>query len=101
MTQDTEFTTYVALVDITDTNVQNVQEMASVWGDLRDEFDRIGADIVESYAALGMADFVVIFEGPNTETAFKADVVLERHGLDVETTEVVETDAFAELVEEI
>lgn len=92
---------FVALVDATEQDAQNVQEMASVWGDVRQEFERIGAAIEESYAVLGEFDFLVIFECPDTETAFRADVVLERHGLAVETMHAVDTASFAELVEEL
>lgn len=101
MPQEHTFTTYAALIDIADPNVQNVQEMASIWGDIQQEFDRVGASIDDAYAALGEHDFVVIFESPDTETAFQADIVLERHGLDVQTMEVVDTEAFAELVTDL
>jgi len=92
---------FVALVDVTEQNVQNVQEMASVWGDVRQEFERIGASVEESYAVLGQVDFLVIFKSPDTETAFRADVVLERYGLEVQTMHAVDTDSFSELVEDL
>lgn len=100
MTQDTEFTKFVALVDVNE-EVQNVQEMASVWGDVRQEFEAVGAEIDESYAVLGEFDFLVTFEGPDSETAFKADVVLERHGLTVQTMEVLDTGEFSKLVDDV
>jgi uncharacterized protein with GYD domain len=101
MTQDSPFTTYVALIDIADPNVQNIQEMASIWGDVQREFERIDASIEDAYAMLGEHDFLVVFEGADTETAFQADVVLERHGLDVQTMEAAETEAFADLVTDL
>lgn len=101
MTQDTEFTKFVALVDVNEPNVQNVQEMASVWGDVRQEFEEIGATIDESYAVLGAFDFLVTFEGPSTETAFKTDVILERHGLDVQTMAITDTADFADMVSDL
>jgi uncharacterized protein with GYD domain len=101
MPQQPTFTTYVALIDVADPEVQNIQELASVWGDVQREFERIDAAIEDAYATLGEHDFVVIFEGPDTETAFQADVVLERHGLDVQTMEAAETEAFAELVTDL
>ncbi|WP_251342844.1 GYD domain-containing protein [Haloplanus halophilus] len=101
MSQQPTFTTYVALIDVADPNVQNMQELASVWGDITREFDRIGASIEDAYAALGEHDFLVIFDGSGTETAFQADVILERHGLDVQTMEVVDTETFSELVTDL
>lgn len=101
MTQRPTFDTYAALIDVADPNVQNMQEMASVWGDVQQEFDRVGASIDDAYAVLGEHEFIVIFEGSSTETAFQADVILERHGLDVRTMEAVDTEAFAELVSDL
>lgn len=101
MPQDTTFTKFVALIDIDDPNVQNMQDIASVWGDIRQEFEAVDATIEDAYAALGQFDFVVMFEGPSTETAFKADVILERHGLSVQTMEVIETSEFSTLVEDL
>jgi len=101
MTQDPDFTTFVALIDIDEPNVQNIQEAASIWGDVKQEFEAIGASIEESYATLGAFDFVVIFDGPSTETAFKADVILERHGLSVQTMEALDTTEFSKLVKDL
>lgn len=101
MPQHTDFTKFVALIDVAESNAQNVQEMASVWGDIREEFDQIGASVEEAYAVLGQFDFLVTFEGPDTETAFKADLVLERHGLTVQTMEVIETEELSQLVEDL
>lgn len=98
MPQQTEFTKFVALIDIDESNAQNVQEMASIWGDIRREFEEIGASIEESYALLGEYDFLVTFEAPAVGTAFEADIVLERHGLSVQTMEMVDTEEFSELV---
>lgn len=98
MAQQTEFTRFVALVDVAEPDAQNIQELAALWGDIQQEFDHIDASIEESYAVLGEFDFLVIFEGPTTETAFQADVVLERHGLTVQTMEIIDTRNFSELV---
>lgn len=101
MPQQTEFTEFVALIDIDESNVQNVQEMASMWGDVRREFEEVGASIEESYALLGEYDFLVTFEAPEMGTAFEADVVLERHGLSVQTMEMIDTAKFSELVRDV
>lgn len=93
-------TTYVALVDTTAATVQNVQEMASVWGEIRQEFEDVGATVHDAYAVRGRIDFLVIFEAPASATAFQADVILERHGLSVETMELLDTSSFARLVED-
>jgi uncharacterized protein with GYD domain len=101
MTQNAKFTEFVALIEMTDSSAQNVQELASVWGEVQTELDEIDASIQEAYAVLGEFDFLVTFEGPATETAFETEVVLERHGLRVQTLPMIETTAFSELVEDM
>jgi uncharacterized protein with GYD domain len=101
MATDTTFTTYASLVDMDETSAQNVQELASIWGEIENELADIDVEVEESYAVLGEVDFLVVFEAPTNETAFKADVVLERHGLDVQTMELTPTSQFSELVHDV
>lgn len=100
MPQAIDFTTFVSLVEVSEPNVQNIQELASVWGQIKQELDEIGAEVLESFAVLGEVDFIVVFEAEDMDTAFKSDVVLERHGLSVQTMEVTPTEHFAKLVED-
>lgn len=101
MTEDTPFTRFVTLVDVNEATAQNVQELASIWGTVENELDEIGVQIEESYAALGAFDFLITFQAPSTDVAFQADVILERHGLDVRTIAVTPTAHFNELVEDL
>lgn len=100
MSQEADFETYVTLVDVVEPNVQNVQDLATVWGELAGEFEEVGAHVRESYAALGHVDFVVVFEAEDREAAFRASLVMERRGLDARTMPVAPTAQFAELVED-
>ncbi|EMA41779.1 GYD domain-containing protein [Halobiforma nitratireducens] len=93
--------TYVSLIDVTDREVQNTQDLASIWGEIRTEFEEHEADLVDSYAVLGKYDFLIIFEAGDHESAFKSALTLRRHGLEGETMEIVDTDDFAHLVDEI
>jgi len=99
MPQAIDFTTFVSLVEGSEPNVPNIQELASVWGQIKQELDEIGAEALESFAVLGEVDFILIFEAEDMDTAFKSDVVLERHGLSVQTREIKPTEHFAKLVE--
>lgn len=90
---------YVALVDIRE-HIQNSQELASIWGDIRVEFDEFGVTLEESFAVLGEYDFLLIFDAPNRETAFKAGIAVESHGMDMQTMEIIPIDEFAQLVED-
>ncbi|APW99974.1 gyd domain protein [Halobiforma lacisalsi AJ5] len=93
--------TYVSLIDVTDREVQNTQELASIWGEIRTEFEQHEAELVDSYAILGQHDFLVIFDADDHESAFKSALTLRRHGLAGETMEIVDTDDFSHLVDEI
>jgi uncharacterized protein with GYD domain len=101
MPQNTDFTKFVSLVDINDPTVQNVQELAALWGEIQQEFQEEGAEILDSYAVLGEVDFIVVFEAPSAEEAFKSAVVLESHGMSAQTMEVTPTEEFAELVTDV
>lgn len=101
MPQDVDFTTFVSLVEVNEPNLQNIQELASVWGEIKQELEHIGAEVLDAYAVLGAVDFIVVFEAERMDTAFQADIVLERHGLSVQTMEVTPTEHFAELVKDV
>lgn len=95
------FTTYITLVTIDEADVQNVQEMTRIGGEIREEFDSMGATLRDTYAALGRFDFVVIYDAPSSDDAFQAALALERHGLSGETMEVAPIERFGELVEDV
>ncbi|ELZ14779.1 hypothetical protein C477_19844 [Haloterrigena salina JCM 13891] len=93
--------TYASLVDVDDRAVQNAQELSSIWGEIRTEFEDHEAEMLDSYAILGRHDFLVLFDAADRESAFKSALTLRRHGLSAQTMEIVDTDDFANLVDEI
>ena len=93
--------TYASTVQLDDRDVQNMQELASIWGEVRAEFEEHDVELRDSYAILGEHDFLVIFEAPNREGAFKSALTLHRHGLDAQTMEIMDTDDFSTLVDEV
>lgn len=92
--------TYASFVDLENRDVQNAQELASVWGEVGNELEEFGATILDAYAMLGEYDFLVIYEAPDHEGAFKSSLTLGRHGLACQTVEVVDVDDFAHMVED-
>ncbi len=92
---------YMALVDVVDPNPQNLQELASVWGTLRNEVRELDADIVETHAILGAYDFLVLFEAADHDEAFRVAMAIERHGLDTQTMETVPIEEFASIAEDV
>lgn len=93
--------TYASLINVEDRTVQNAQDLASIWGEIKTELEEHDAELVDSYAALGKHDFIVIFEADDHEGGFKSALTFRRHGLQGQTMELVDTDDFSELVDEI
>ncbi|PSP99783.1 gyd domain protein [Halobacteriales archaeon QS_5_70_17] len=92
---------YMALVDVVDAEVQNAQELASIWGGLRHEISDVGGEMRDAYAILGEHDYLLIFEAPDRDTALQISLVVERRGLDMQTMELIPVERFGELVEDI
>ena len=92
--------TWVSLVKVTDAEFQNLQELTSIWGDIRLEAEEINAEIeiTETYALLGQYDFLLVFEAPDRDAVFQLSLAVERQGLDMTTMEGVPIDHFADLV---
>ncbi|MFC5970893.1 GYD domain-containing protein [Halomarina salina] len=93
--------TYMALVDVVESRVQNAQELASVWGDLRNDIADVGGEMKDAYAILGDHDFLILFEAPDHETALQISIVIERRGLDMQTHELLPVDEFGSLVQDV
>ncbi|WP_049922831.1 GYD domain-containing protein [Halopiger djelfimassiliensis] len=93
--------TYASLIQLEDRSVQNAQELASIWGEIRTEFEQHNATLEDAYAILGEHDFLIVFEAADREAGFKSALTLRRHGLEGQTMEVIDTDAFSQLVDEI
>ena len=90
----------MSLIDVSEPDVQNIKELASIWGRIMTELDEVGATVLDSFAVRGKVESIVVFEAEYMDAAFKPDVVLERHGLGVQTMAVTPTKHFAALVED-
>jgi uncharacterized protein with GYD domain len=90
--------TYISLVRLRDRNINNVQELATVWGELKVETEEFDATLEDTYAILGDYDFVVVFDAAGRDEAFRVALAMERHGLDMQTMEAIPTEDFADLV---
>lgn len=92
--------TYSALVTVEDREFQNVQELASIWGEIRGDLEELDAEVVDTYAVLGAYDFLILFRVPDSDTVFETAITIESHGLDLQTMKVKPTDEFAEIVDD-
>lgn len=92
--------TWVSLITVDDAQFQNLQELTSIWGDIRLEAEQINSDIelTETYALLGRYDFLLVFDAPDRDSVFQLSLAAERQGLDMTTMEGVPIDHFADLV---
>jgi uncharacterized protein with GYD domain len=92
--------TWIALVKLTDAQFQNIQELTSIWGDIRLEAEELNskAEIINTYALLGQYDFLLVFKAPNRDSVFEFSLAVERQGLDMTTMEGVPIEHFTNLV---
>ena len=97
MVQDPEYTKYAVLAKL-ETEVQNPQDLASMWGDIESECDELGVTVEDSYAVLGEFDFLILLDAPSRDRVLEAALVLTRYGLDVQTMGIIPTEQFADLV---
>lgn len=100
MSQESSFQRFVTMVTVTET-VQNTQELASVWGTIRQECAEADIDVVDAYAVLGEIDFLVVYDAPTRDSAYKASLIIGRHGFKTRTMAITPTDQFADLVEDL
>ena len=91
---------YASLVNV-EQNYQNVQELASIWGDVRTELEEHEASLEETYAILGEYDFLLIIDAEDRNAAYQASLCIERYGLDMQTMEIIPMSEFANLVDDL
>ncbi len=92
--------TYAALVEVREEQVQNAQELATVWGEIRQDVSDVGGELLDAYAVLGAHDFLVLFEAEGPEHAMQISIGVERYGLDMQTMEVIPVEQMGELVDD-
>lgn len=93
--------TYVTLADVADQQFQNAQELATIWGNIRNDVDRLGGEVVDSYALLGEADFLVVVHVDDDDDALQIAMAMERYGLDTRTMRGIPVDRLGDLVDDI
>ena len=93
--------TYVVLADLVSDEVQNPQELASLWGEVETEIEDHGGVPGESYAVAGEFDFLLTYDVEDAETALKVAIAIERHGLDTQTMPAVPIERLGELVDDV
>lgn len=92
---------YMSLVDVREPEIENVQRIASIWGEIESDVENNDGELVDAYAVLGERDFLVLFEADGRDQAFQISVTMERYGLDTQTMELIPKDDLGQLVEDL
>lgn len=92
--------TYMALVNVEGSQVQNAQELATVWGEVRTDITNVGGELIDAYAILGEHDFLVLFEANDEREAMQISIGIERYGLDTQTMEIIPVEEMGDIVED-
>ena len=91
---------YAMLVRVDSAEIENVQSIASLWGQIRQECNEFDVEIDQSFTVLGPFDFLALLRAPSRQAILESAIVMTRHGLDVQTMGVIPTEDFADLVED-
>ena len=100
MAQEHDYTKYAVLATL-EKEIQNPQDLASMWGDIENECEEIGVVVEDAFAALGSHDFLLLIDAPSRDLMLESSLVLTRHGLDVQTLSIIPTEQFADIVADL
>lgn len=93
--------TYTVLADVNEEAFQNPQELVAVWGEIRNDVERLGGELLASYALVGGFDYQLTFEVEEEDAALQISMAIERHGLDTQTMRATPVDRLGELVDDV
>lgn len=93
--------TYLVLANVNEEEFQNPQELVSIWGDIREDIDRLGGELRDSYALLGEYDFKLTFEAESEDVAMQISMAIERHGLDTRTHHAIPVAELGTIIEDV
>ena len=93
--------TYTLLADINDQQFQSPQELGSIWGEIRDDVQRLGGEVVDSYVLLGDYDVQIVFTADDEDAVFQISMAIQRHGLNTKTMRSVPIERLGELVDDV
>lgn len=93
--------TYTVLANVNESEFQNPQELVSIWGNIRDDIEQLGGELVDSYALVGKYDFPLTLEIEDEDAALQVALAIERHGLDTETMRAIPVERMGELIDDL
>lgn len=101
MSQSPEFTKYGVLAQLKAIEIQNPQELASIWGEIENQCEEVGVEIDEVFVSLGPYDFLVLLDAPSRDQVLKSSIIMTRYGLEVHSMGLVPREQFAGIVQDM
>ncbi|WP_232700959.1 GYD domain-containing protein [Halobacterium wangiae] len=93
--------TYAAIATVETGEFQNAQELASIWGDLRQDLETQECELRDAYILLGESDVLMIFDGPDRQAVLEASIAAQRYGINMKTMEAIDVEDLGEVVEDV
>ncbi|MFB6071914.1 MAG: GYD domain-containing protein [Halobacterium sp.] len=93
--------TYAAFANVETGEFQNAQELASIWGDLRQDLETRDCELRDAYVLLGERDVLLLFDAESRQAALEASIAAERYGIEMQTMEAMHVDDLGDVVEDI
>lgn len=90
--------TYVAFAEVEVGEFQNIQELSSIWGDLRTDLEERGVVMKDAYVLLGDKDVMMILDAPSREDVLNASIAAQTYGIHLHSMEAIHVDRLGELV---
>ncbi|WP_458204586.1 GYD domain-containing protein [Haladaptatus sp. NG-SE-30] len=91
-------TTYTILADVNEQRFQNPQELGVIWGEITDDIESFGGELLDSYLLIGNYDFQITFEADDEDAVAQIAMAIQRHGLDTRTMRAIPVGRLGELV---
>lgn len=94
-------TTYTLLADLNEQQFQSPQEIGVIWGEIREDIERLGGEVLDSYVLIGSYDFQIMFAVEDADAVLQIAMAIQRHGLDTKTMRAVSVDRLGELAKDV
>lgn len=93
--------TYMVLAQVDEREFQNPQELVAIWGEIRNDVEQLGGELLDSHALMGEHDFLIQYEVPDDDDAIQISMAIEGHGLDTQSMRAITTERLGELVDDL
>ncbi|AHG03157.1 hypothetical protein HALDL1_05800 [Halobacterium sp. DL1] len=92
--------TYAAFANVETGEYQNTQELASIWGDLRQDLENRNCELRDAYILLGERDVLLLLDAEDRQAALEASIAAQHYGIGLETMEAIHVDDLGQFVDD-